>query len=177
MHREALDSAEQVAQAGRGSDGASVVERGELTLISRPSGRTERAWRLQPTSSEQPPHARACCDLSSSRRYARSIRKVLHQGEKYRRHGVTMILFACISAIFFSFFLLKTTTSLRGDTDTDDTHAFLSIKYERKTEAIAWFQADVSFFLTALSFFAGCMALVLLVISWADKQDPWLLLV
>ena len=42
MYREVLGLAEQVAQAGRGSDGASVVERGELTSILRPSGRTER---------------------------------------------------------------------------------------------------------------------------------------
>ena len=64
MSREVLGLAEQVAQAGRGSDGASVVERGELTLTLRPSGRTERAWRLQPPEEWT---ATACSDLSSSR--------------------------------------------------------------------------------------------------------------
>ena len=64
MYREVLDLAEQVAPAGRGSGGASVVVRGEPTLILRPSGRTERAWRFQePVGSLL---ARVCCDLLGS---------------------------------------------------------------------------------------------------------------
>lgn len=43
MSREALGLAEQVARVGRGRDGVSVVERGELILTWRPSGRTESA--------------------------------------------------------------------------------------------------------------------------------------
>jgi hypothetical protein len=53
-----------VAPAGRGSGGASVVERGEPTLILRPSGRTERAWRFQEPAGSL--LARVCCDLLGS---------------------------------------------------------------------------------------------------------------
>ena len=98
MSREALDLVEQVAQAGRGSDGASVVERGELTLTLRPSGRTEWAWRRQP-SSAPPQRARPCCDPQHTPLcFAMDEARVnfLIKRRRMKRIGMTMVLFASL---------------------------------------------------------------------------------
>ena len=85
-----------------------------------------------------------------------------------------MILFACISAIFLFFFFLKTTTSLRGDTDTDDTHAFLSIKKGR----LHSFRR--MFLFTALSLSPGVLPLhgisLLVLLVGQTNRTPWSLL-
>lgn len=123
MSRVALGLAEQVAQAGRGRGGVSVVERGVRTSTLRPSGRTEWAWRFEkPTgslfSNRQSPLARAgrnpfsSCDSASPRmkcwRVSSSRGERWKTGGRESRWSVLHSRFRsvpCISAIsLFSFF-------------------------------------------------------------------------
>jgi len=84
-------------------------------------------------------------------RHARRISRFLHYGEKERTKGTIMILFCitafCVSVRFSLFFFLsRRLRPSEGDTDTDDTHAFLS-------EAICMVLRGCFFFpLVSLSF-------------------------
>jgi len=101
MFRAALGLAEQVARVERGRDGASVVERGEPILTLRPSGRTEWAWRWQPT---QQCAATACSCAPISPRGDASPRTKHHRNSssgggwrEWRDH----VLFTGVHAAFF----------------------------------------------------------------------------
>ena len=87
MSREALDSAEQVAPAGRGSGGASAVERDGLISILRPSGRIEQAWRLQELAGISLAHA-------VLPRHVRSMSEYPHQRTMGQWNEATVLLFA-----------------------------------------------------------------------------------
>ena len=105
MYREVLGLAEQVAQAGRGSDGASVVGRGELTLILRPSGRTEWLEDCSLPRSEQPQHSAISPAHAALPCDVRSISKLLtkENGAEAGSCDDSLCLYQCDFSFLFLF--------------------------------------------------------------------------